>query len=156
MSNYVLDETITKVLQHSRLSRYELPTLVEVENFAPNLYSVELVARENVINSEQYSERDVRSLNHHFEYLKNKCLIEAQNLDTKFWVEYNKASWELKMYGQTTVDIQKNQLICDNFVAKNQFFLNVDLRFLTISRATYDRNGRIYFLKFRIIPIVSR
>jgi len=146
-------QTVTSVLQKAALSRYEQNSLYAINEIDSSTYSTELTLHENVINPELYAERDVSRLNSIYKYYQEGVMREKRKIDYEFQMVQNKAACEMQMTGFTEIDCQKNALIYQDYLEKNQFYLFYSIVFLTISRVAYDKMGRTCVLKFRVMPV---
>lgn len=143
--NVVLEENVTRIFNHARLSRYEPLSLACCEQLGIGeiwIAGCEIMLKQNVCNPEIYASRDVNTLNHHYIHLYQKCWEKAMKMDTEYWTLYKNDASPIKM--------AQAQLLCDEYTKGNWYLFRTAIRFLTISKADYDCSGRTCVLKFTI------
>lgn len=148
----ILESTLTEVLKHANLLSFNLPTLCEVDYDAEtNLYAFELVLQNNIaFYDSSAGERDVRRMNHHFQHLQTNCAKSRDNLYNTYCARLQQYQYEVHMSGRSTIIPEQSWVEYLEYCKKWQYFLFANIVFVSCTKASYDRNGRICVVRFKI------
>ena len=148
----ILESTITEVLRHANLLSFNVPSLCMIDyDVKNNLYTFELVLQNAIaFYDTSAGERDVRRMNHHFQHLQTNCAKTRDKLYCTYCTKAQQYQKEIEMYGHSSVILEQSWVEYLEYCKKWQYFLFANLVFVSCTKASYDRNGRICVVRFKI------
>ena len=148
----IVERTITKVLQHAHLTPFVYPNYLVVSNdLENNLLVTELELRPGEAYSQNRENRDLQRLASHYRALKNEVVKKYKS----FLNNLNRACANQNANGSfrnVWSDVESLEVHLLDFEKEHQYFLSSHLRFVSLNRAPYDRDGRVCQLRFAIEP----
>ena len=149
----ILEQTITYILNHARLSSFEPCSLCTID-IEPNTgcLTTELILHDSVNGYEHYlAQKDITKLNHHFRALKIQHKKEFQRLYEEAFETEQAYHAQIFYDGYSNINPNRKWYLFHDYRKKWQYLLFSTIQFETISRVNYDKHGRICLLRFKII-----
>ena len=148
----ILENAIVQVVRHANLLSFVPPSLCEVSyDEKTKLYTFELVLYNNVSHySRDCAERDVNRLNHHFQHLQTNCAKTRDNLYNTHCTKLQQYQYEMQTYGHSSIIPEQSWIQYLEYCKTWQYFLSATILFVSCTKASYDRHGRICVVCFKI------
>lgn len=148
---YIVERSLTAVVKHAHLTPFAYLNELVVSNDVNNkkLLVTELELHSDASYSQHREAKDLQRLASHYRALRIEAMrkqqILANNLQCACARQQQNAA-----FGAVWSDVENCQLRLQEFIKEHQFFLMFNMRFISLSRASYDRDGRVCLLRFAI------
>ena len=145
----ILERTMSRVIAHAHLVPFvaEKHIIVNNDSRFQNIFQAEVFLKEGESYSEQRESHDLRRLTSHFRVLQNDVLqefIRRQRILSDFQANAMPTP-------ENQLKFQRGIAKINDFAKEYQYFLFANIRFISLSHASYDCDGRVCILRFEVV-----